>query len=135
MKRSNISKLILFFYIVLFLIDLSYRKFSTPVYKAFTSSKINDSFQGTFTTEENPFCYITIKESKEFFYFDDHQRTYFNGVISEVDSAYYELSSEYFGSQMIHYENLSFELFLDGELYTFEKISNTEMYGRKLEMN
>lgn len=132
MKRNVGSILIIFFFIFLFSIGLIYRESPTAVYKAYTDPKIYDLFQGTFTTKDNPFCYITIKASKEFFYCDDWQNIYFNGIVSKGESNYYKLTSEYFGEQTICFEDLCFEFLLDGKNHIFEKVSNNVMINKNL---
>lgn len=132
-KKKTISSILIFFSLIsLFSIALIYSESTKIVYKAYTDPKIYDVFQGTFTTKDNPFCYIIIKASKEFFYVDDRQDIYFNGIVSKGASNYYQLSSEYFGEQTIYFEDLCFEFVLDGEKYVFKKISNHEMINKNL---
>lgn len=135
MKNNMISYLLVSLFIFLVLFDLNYRANSKPVYKSITNQVITDSFHGTFATEENPFCYITIaKASEKFYYFDDRLSLYFNGDFTNAGSDYYELSSQYFGTQTIQYKDLCFEIMLGEKLHKFEKISNQEMYKKDFQI-
>lgn len=135
MKKTVSPVVIFFFMISLFFMHFIYSASAKKVYKARSDPRIYDILLGTFTTEDNPFCYITINVSNEFFYVDDREDIFFNGIVSKGESDAYKLSSEYFGEQTIYFEDLCFDFVLNGEKYTFQKISNYEMINTNLRQN